>query len=274
MRKILLLIGALALLLAACRAEINLVIDVAEDGVTTAAVEIGMDEEFQQLIGSGGGDPSEILGGGFDFGAVGEGESYQREEDGLTYWGSEATFSSFEELSANLANPADGDSPFSSFSFEQDDEQATLRATLSTPEDEVNTGEIPFDPSQITSEVFAVNLIFGMPGNVEEHNADRVLADGRLLWEIPLVGGEKEVFAQSSFGSSSLWWVWLVLGIVLVAGIAAVIIATMRSRRRSEEAIEAAGAEAADLPEESAVAVTPEPADEAGDAPTDEHRDE
>lgn len=269
MRKLVLVIGALALLVTACRAEINLVIDVAEDGQTTAAVEIGMDEEFQQLIGSGGGDPSEILGGGFDFGGVGDGESYQREEDGLTFWGSEATFSSFEELSDNLANPADGDSPFSSFSFEQDDEKATLNATLSTPEDEVNTDEIPFDPSQITSEVFAVNLIFGMPGTVTEHNADQVLSDGRLLWEIPLVGGEKDVFAQSSFGSSSLWWIWLLLGVVLVAGIAIVIIATTRSRKRSEDAIEAAASEApgdADAEPDSEPAATEELGDfEAGD---------
>ena len=58
MRQLFLLLAALALVVTACRAEVNLSIEVAESGETVVSVEIGADEEFQNLLGAGGGDPS------------------------------------------------------------------------------------------------------------------------------------------------------------------------------------------------------------------------
>lgn len=244
MRKLLMLIAVLAVGLAACRAEVNLSISVDEEGRTDVSAEIGADEEFQQLISSGGGgDPADLLGDGLDFN-LDDGEAYQRTEGSMTFWGARKQFASFEELSSQFADPDDPDNPFTAFSFTMDDESATLQATIVAPEDEIGGEEIPFDPSQLTGEIFSINFIFGMPGTVVEHNADEVLADGRLRWEIPLVAGEKNIQARSEFGSSNLWWLWLILGGVLVIGIAAAIIAVLGSRKRSEGAIASASAAA------------------------------
>jgi hypothetical protein len=265
MRRVFLLIAVLALALAACKAEVNLSIDVDEDGRTEVSAEIGADEEFQQLISAGGGgDPGDLLGEGLDFNLE-DGESYERTEGEMTFWGARKEFTSYEDLTGQFADPADPDSPFTDFSFTMDDEEATLDATIVAPEQEIGTDEIPFDPSQITSEIFSVNFIFGMPGTVVEHNADEVLADGRLLWEIPLVGGEKEIFARSEFGSSAMWWLWLILGIVLVAGITAAIVAVLMSRRQAEKAVAAASvASSSDVPSEATNAPL-EPAETPGD---------
>lgn len=250
MRKLLFLVAIAALALAACRAEVNLSIDVDESGATVVAAEIGADEEFQQLISAGGGgDPGDLLGEGLDFNLEGA-ERYERTEDDMMFWGARKEYASFEEMEAELTNPAEPGGPFTGFSFTMDDDGANLQATLSAPEDELPDEELPFDPSQLTSDIFSVNLIFGMPGTVVEHNADQVLADGRLLWEIPLVGGEKVVQARSELGSGTLWWLWVILGVVLLIGIAAAVVALSMSRRQAERAI-AARSDAA------AVTVTP-----------------
>jgi len=273
MRKLFLLIAAVVVVVTACRAEVNLSIDVADDGSTVATVEIGADEEFQELLGSGGGDPTDLLDDGFD---LENGEAYTRTEGDMTFWGARATFDSFEELSTTFADPNDPDSAFSAFSFTADDSGATLEATLSAPEDELATDDIPFDPSQITADIFSVNFIFGMPGTVVEHNADRVLEDGRLLWEIPLTGGEKQVFARSETGSSSLWWLWIILIVVLVAGVVAAIVAVVVTRNQSKQAIAAAQTTepaAASAPEPPASAAPEPPGDAAGEPGTETEGD-
>ena len=49
------------------------------------------------------------------------------------------------------------------------------------------------DPTLLTEEFFSVNVIVGMPGTVEESNADRTLSDGRLQWSLPLTGGNVDL---------------------------------------------------------------------------------
>jgi flagellar biosynthesis/type III secretory pathway M-ring protein FliF/YscJ len=78
---------------------------------------------------------------------------------------------------------------------------------------------------------------------VVEHHADEVLAGGALLWEIPVTGGTKVMMATSEFGSSSLWWIWLIVGAVLLIGAAALIFAVIDSRKRSKKAVDDAAAQ-------------------------------
>ncbi len=243
MRKALFLLAALAIVLSACRAEINIAVDVSETGETVVTVEMGADEEFQALFG--GEDPSELLGeSGLDL--VPEGEAFTRTEGDMTYWGAQRTYSSFEEFEADFADPDDPDSAFTSLSFAMDENEAVLEGTLAAPDDEISTEGLPIDPSVLTADIFAVNFIFDMPGSVKEHNADRVLGEGQLLWEIPIVGGEKEIFARSSLGDSSLWWVWIILGVLLILLVAATIGVVMASRRKTDKALAAADEEGTD----------------------------
>jgi hypothetical protein len=239
MRKLLLLIAALTLLLAACRAEVNIIIDIDESGTGEVAYEIGFDEEFRDLIASSGGNPDDLLSGGADFGLA-EGEQYERTEGDMTFVGYKQTFSSVTDIEADMSG--DPDSPFQNLTYVQTDDTATLEALIAIPEEELGLGDAPIDTSQLTDEFFSFQLIFGMPGTVTESNADEVLSNGQLVWKIPITGGEKEIFAQSELdGSGSLWWVWLIGGIVLLLGLGALIGAVIVSRRQSQRAVASAG---------------------------------
>ena len=237
MRKTLFAVAALTLLLTACKAEINIAIDVSDEGAVEASAEFGVDEEFQELIGAVD-DPGDLIGeSGLGIGPD-DGEAYTRIEGEFTYFGATKTYDSFEAFEADFAGD-DPDNPFSNLSFEMDESGAVLDGVLAPPEEAVDTSEFPIDPAQLTADIFSVNLIFGMPGTVKEHNADRVLSDGRLLWQIPLLGEEKVIHATSGSGSS-LWWLWIVLGAVVILGIIAGAVAIAGSRRQSQRAIDEA----------------------------------
>jgi flagellar biosynthesis/type III secretory pathway M-ring protein FliF/YscJ len=60
---------------------------------------------------------------------------------------------------------------------------------------------------------------------------------------LPLLGGDKDIYAKSEFGSSSLWWLWIVLGVVLIVGVAAVIAAIVLGKRQSKQAVSDAAAQ-------------------------------
>ena len=240
MRKLLVLIAGLTLLTAACRAEVNIIVDIEEDGSGEVAFEVGFDEEFRELIAQSGGDPDELLTGGADFGL--EGEEYERTEGDMTFVGSKQLFSSVTEIEANLTG--DPDNPFQSFSYVQTEDAAELEALISIPEEDLGVGDVPIDPAAITDEFFSFQLIFGMPGTVTESNADEVLPNGQLVWTVPITGGEKEILARSELGGGgSLWWIWLIVGLVLVIGVGALVGAILASRRQSQRAVESAGAD-------------------------------
>ena len=257
MRKLLILITGLTLLTAACRAEVNIIVDIEEDGSGEVAFEVGFDEEFRELIASSGGNPDELLTGGADFGLEGS-EEYERTEGDMTFVGSKRQFSSVTDIEADLTG--DPDNPFQSFSYVQTEDAAELEALISIPEEDLGVEDVPIDPSAITDEFFSFQLIFGMPGT----NADEVLPNGQLVWTVPITGGEKQILARSELGGGgSLWWIWLIVGIVLLIGLGALIGAVIASRRQSQRAVESAGD-----PESlaaSAATVTP-----AGEAPPDD----
>ena len=239
MRKLLFLIAGLTLVLAACRAEVNIVVDIDEDGSGEVAFEVGYDEEFRELVASSGGDPDDLLTGGTDFGLEGA-EDYERTEGDMTFVGTKQQFSSVTEIEANLTS--DPENPFQTFSYVQTDDTAELDALIVVPEEDLGVGDVPIDPSTITDEFFSFQLIFGMPGTVTESNADEVLANGQLVWKIPITGGEKQILARSEVsGGGSLWWIWLIVGVVLLIGFVALIGAVVASRNQSQRAIQAAG---------------------------------
>jgi len=250
MKKLLLLIAGIALLTVACRAEMNVLVDINEDRSGTAAFEFGLDEEFLGVIESSGGSVDDLFGE-LDFPAD-EGTATVRTEGDMTYTGVSKDFTDVNEAMGELAGvTGSADQLFQDFSFTMDEETAELTASVSAPEEDL--GDIGLDPSALTGDVFSANFILGMPGTVVEHNADEVMADGRLRWDLPILGGDKDIYAKSEFGSSSLWWLWIVLGVVLIVGVAAIIAAIVMGKRQSKQAV----ADAASQYPEPAVTAAP-----------------
>jgi hypothetical protein len=159
----------------------------------------------------------------------------------MTFSGATQDFEDISELTADLVSDTTGEGLFSEFSFVMDDETAALAATASSEEQDV--GDLGLDPSALTGDVFSANFILGMPGTVVEHNADEVLSDGRLKWTLPILGGTKTFVAKSEIGGSSLWWLWIVLGVVLVVGVIAIIAAVVLGRRQEKQAVTDAAAQ-------------------------------
>jgi hypothetical protein len=235
MKKLVLLVAGIALLAVACRAEINVLVDIEEDKSGTIAFEFGLDDDFRELIESSGGTTDDVFGE-FDLGIDG-GTVTERTEGDMTYTGATQDFDDISTVMTDLVGDTSGEGLFTEFSFVMDDETAELSAAAAASTEDLG-GDIPLDPSELTDDVFSANFILDMPGTVVEHNADEVLSDGRLLWALPILGGEKTFIAKSEFGGgSSLWWLWIILGVVLVAGVAAIIAAVVLGKRQEKQAV-------------------------------------
>jgi len=233
-------IAAAALVLAACRAEVNVSLAVEEDGSGVMAFELGLDEEFRELMASQGADPDDLFG---DLETDVEGGTVIQREDGdMSYQGVEIEFDDVSEVEGFLTDASsDFFGGFGTFSFEMDESTAVFDATL-TADEQALAEDLPIDPSQFTGDFFTASFILSMPGTVTSHNADEVLADDQLRWDLPLLGGTTELHAESDFGGSDFPWLFLVIGIVVVFGIGAMVAAVVMSNRREKQAVTAAAA--------------------------------
>lgn len=236
MRKYLILVAMLAIALTGCRVESIVSLDIEADGSALVGAEVGFDEEFQQLLGDAGADPTELFGDLPDFG--GEDVTTTERTDGeMTYYGVTTTV---DDLSAfDTAGPA-GD-VFSSFSYTFDDETAQLQATVTADTIGEAGGDLPIDPSEITDDFFSASVVVMMPGAVTSSNADEVRSDGALVWDLPITGGDVVIEATSDIGgggTSNL--LIIVIALILGLSIIAIVVATIMNRRRSEQAVAAA----------------------------------
>lgn len=236
MRKVLLLIAVLTIVLAGCRVESNVILNIDQDGSALVGAEVGYDEEFRQLLEQSGASTDDLFGDLPTFGD--DVVATERTEGDMTFVGVASqvpNLSTFAEDSAELGT-------FSSFSYQFDDDGATLAATVSAADADVGDfGELGFDPGQLTEDFFSANVVVTMPGEVTEHNADVVRSDGTLVWKIPL-NGSKQINATSTFGSSTTNLLLILLIGLLLIGIIVVIVATVVSRRQSEQAVAVAAA--------------------------------
>jgi len=238
MRKYVLAFFGLALVLSACRIESNIILNIDEDGSATVGAEIGFDEDMLDLVTQGGGDPSDILGDLPDLGGDGV-EPIQRVDGDMTYYG---VTTNIDDLSTYDFDGFEGEA-FSEFSYQFDSNSATLAATVdATGVGDLGGEDLGIDPAEITGDIFSARVLVAMPGTIAEHNADEVMSDGTLVWNLPL-SGSKDVFATSTFGSSSFNWMWLLVGGVLLIGVIAAVAAVMTSRKDSEKAVAAAAAQ-------------------------------
>ena len=166
----------------------------------------------------------------------------------MSFQGVSIEFDDVDEITAQLADSTAEFGTFTSFTFEMDDTSAVFDADITAPEADLG-GDLPFDPSQFTDEFFSASFILEMPGTVTTNNADEVLGDGRLRWDLPLLGGDKNFHAESGIGGSGFPWLWLIIVIILVAGLIALIVAvTKRSNQQRQAVADAAAAHPSTMP--------------------------
>lgn len=230
-----------ALVAIACRAETNVVLEIREDGSGTYTVELGLDQELQDLLAGFTGGSGDGIIPGFDLDVPGlDGNPLEsldsRVEGDMTFYTNTDTFSTTDELE-RLIGDAGGDNSFETFDVTIDGDIVTLTANAGAPGDLADSGDLPIS-LDIIEQAFEASIIVGMPGTVTERNADEVLPDGRLRWEISLRDGV-DVRAVSDLSESSFPW-WIVIVIVVAAlGLAGGLWYSRRSSARPAAAIAA-----------------------------------
>lgn len=235
MRKLLLVVAAVAILTTACRAEANFLLDVAEDGTGEVTAEVGIDDELMELMEGVGGGTDELflqLPQGTDVVETREGD--------MTFFASSQSFSNTEELKEATALFEEADATFEDFTLVVEDGGAELNALVTTP-DATETveglsglGDIGLD------EIFTSSLLITLPGELTTSNADEVLSDGTLRWDIPIDGGTVDVMAVTESANSGIPW-GLIIGIVVVLLLVAAAALWAQNRRKaSEDAISSA----------------------------------
>ncbi|NNC75243.1 MAG: hypothetical protein HKN93_06995 [Acidimicrobiia bacterium] len=242
MRKLWRLAIVLVLLLSACEMQANFIFDFEEDGTGEFNFEMGFDEEMEQLLALGS-------DGEFEFNTLAEqfnadvpgGQVEEFERDGLRFFGASVPFTDAPSLEAEVFGP---DSPFETFDFSIDGDIVTLNADVDTSE-AFDTGEIPADqvPEGFDlDEVFGIHFQVGMPGEVTSHNADRVLSNGLLEWDLPLVSGAPLTLQATSdlSGGGFPWTMILIIGLLIIAALVVAIVLATR-RNQSVEALAATG---------------------------------
>lgn len=235
MRKLLLVVAAVAILTSACRAEANFILDVNEDGSGEVTADVGIDDELMEVLeGVGGGTDQLLL-------QIPEGTGVVESREGdMTFFASSQTFSDTEELQEALALFEEADATFENFTLVVEGGGAELNTTVVTPdatqavEGLGDFGDIGID------EIFTSSLLVTLPGELTTSNADEVLSDGTLRWNIPIDGGIIEVMAVTESANSGLPW-GLIIGIVVVVLLVAAAALWAQNRRRaSEDAISSA----------------------------------
>jgi len=211
MKRISIFVALLAFIATGCRSEVQLLLDVAEDGSGTIAAEVGINQQLRDLIDQLAGDSDNIISG-LDLGLVGE--SGTRVDGDMTVY---TTVAAFDNVSA-VPEAAAGN--FTSFNLELSDDGASLEATLDLA-GELDLAEFPVDPGTIDSETLKAQIVVSLPGEVSDHNADEVTADGQFVWNIPL-DGELYVFANTLYPKAGFPWSLvglLVLSLGLAGGV-------------------------------------------------------
>ncbi|MEA2000389.1 MAG: hypothetical protein U9N84_00660 [Actinomycetota bacterium] len=216
MKRFPLLVVLLAIVASGCRAEVRVLLDVAEDGSGTLAAEVAVDQQLSDLIDQFAGDTDTIISG-LDLGL--EGTSTTRVEGDLTVYETTATFSDVQ----SVAEVAAGN--FTSFALELTEEGSSLEATLDLA-GELDLTQFPLDPNTIDSETLDARIIVSLPGEPADHNADEVLEDGRFVWTIPL-DSDLYMFADTLYPKSGFPWglvgiLALAVGLALAVWLAAV----------------------------------------------------
>jgi hypothetical protein len=215
MRRLIVAGALLALVAAACEIETNFGVVINADGSGRIVVEVGMDEEAQELLLEDVDDP-------FEGNELAEAPNAVRRTEtrgDLMFWIVEIPVDDVTEIEDTLVGAES--SVISSFEVEVTDTLVTVSGTATASE---AMGEETIDPS-LLGDALSFNVRITMPGKILSHNADS--RDGStLIWDIPIVGGTLNVQAESDpsqpagggGGAGIPIWVWILIGAVVAGG--------------------------------------------------------
>lgn len=223
MKRLAALVAVVALLAAGCRAEVRLLLDVTENGSGTLATEVGINRQLKDLIDQLAGD-SEAIISGLDLGLVGEGST--RVDGDMTIYTTEVAFDEESEIAVAAAGN------FTTFDLEMTDDGTSLEATLDLA-GELDLSQFPVAPGSIDPQTLEGHVIVSLPGEIHEHNADEVTADGRFSWTIPL-DEALYIYAATIYPKAGFpWWLVALIGLSVALAVG-VWLAAVRREKRNE----------------------------------------
>lgn len=260
-RTLPILLATLALVLTACRSESVTLLRISPEGTATVISEFAFDDEALAIIGDLDDTPEEVLRALSEYidpaalpvaAPAVEPEQFQRGD----FQGIRVTIPGLDphEVATELAS---GDSIIDDVVLTLDEGSLLMEGRTREVSDFERArllSLVPGDLSQILSLVLQVEV----PGSVSAHNADRVLADGVLEWDLlpAIIEGEDVVVtveaevdpgfqfvdlegepftpADAPADESTAWWV-AVLPFLLAGVISWLIISRLRKRNRLPE---------------------------------------
>lgn len=196
------LIALALLLLAGCRIDGTVEVDLASDGTANGLITVITDSEFEQSFALTGRDFEQLLDSrarqipGLDFTRAVEG-------DRITYSG---TFQATDPMALEdaMARLGIGLAPFRVM---KDDRSFVVSSRTTPLPDTTELASIfgGLDPHEFTDQV-DVRLRLHMPGSVVEHSAPAVSDDGTLEWRLPFSDEAVSLVARSRVGAAFPWW--------------------------------------------------------------------
>jgi hypothetical protein len=221
MKRLAALVILVALLLAGCRAEVRLRLNVTEDGSGTLAAEVGINNQLKDLIEQLGGDSDRIISS-LNLGLVGEPGT--RVEGDMTIYTTTVAFDDETKISGAAAGH------FTSLNLDVTDKGTTFEATLDLVGD-LDLSQFPVEPDSIDADMFEAHILVALPGDLTDHNADMVTSDGRLSWAIPL-DSELYMYADTEYPKAGFpWWLFGVVGLFATFALAVWLAAVRRDRK-------------------------------------------
>ncbi len=225
----------MAVMGAGCELQANLKLELRADGSGNVVAQIALDDEFLELIRSSGQDPEEAFfgAGSSFFGDIPEAQQRVYTEGDFTYFEAGAPFDDIAAAQDAFADQTDN--LLEDVEIRVDENDAVVRGSVSLAVlgDLGAAGLEGFNPEAF-SEFFSFHIQIAMPGDVRRHNADRVLEDGTLEWDVPLFGGADtltiEAESDPSGGGGFPTWAWI---LIIVAAVAVVIVGATLVRGRT-----------------------------------------
>lgn len=218
MRRLLILVAALALLTTACKIEINAGIVINADKTGEVVFEFGYDEDVAALAEANGAAPEDMLSD-FDLEDLPNATVTTETRGDMTF---QVIRAPIDDITAaeGLGGEA-GAGLTDQFEITFTEDRVTVQGST-TLEDALGEGggeDMGLTPDMM-AEFFSVNIRITMPGKVLDSNADSQ-SGNTLTWNVDLTAPSLEIYAQSdptasSGGGNLLLYVLIGAGAVLL----------------------------------------------------------
>lgn len=206
-RRFLISLGMLVMLTSACQINLTQTTVVNEDGSGTVVLDVLLDEELRTLTGFEDASSALELAGGSPEGFV-----VEDIEDG-DFKGARATqtFANLDELNEILSQAA-GTGVVDDVSFVKEGNEFRFEATVGDLAEAANSAGLAGLSDDTFDDLFQIELVVQLPGELIEHNADTVSAEGVLTWDVNIADSGQDLNATTRVAVA---WAPLAIGGIL-----------------------------------------------------------